>query len=184
MSGMRLIYMIGQPGAGKSTLMAKLTEHLDRDPQVSAPVPHDILRYDESRDIAGAEIGRQRDKFGGTDALPASIIEKAIPWIQTRPYPLLFAEGARLANKRFIDAACAAGYDVALVLVDHDQADKWLAARAEHIGKVQNPAWVRGRHTADLNLAKHYAERPGEGVQVYTGHPDSLITEIEHLLDV
>lgn len=175
--------MIGQPGAGKSTLMAKLTEHLDRDPQVSAPVAHDILRYYESRDIAGAEIGRQRAQFGGTDALPASIIEKAIPWIQTRPYPLLFAEGARLANKRFIDAAVEAGYEVTLVLVDHPEADAWLSARAEQLGKTQSPSWVRGRHTASLNLAKHYADRPGEGVQVYTGHPDVLITELEHLLD-
>ena len=182
MTNHRLVYMIGQPGAGTSTLMAKLTEHLVRDPQVSAPVAHDILRFQGSTDIAGAEIGRQRERFGGTDALPASIIEKAIPWVAEQPYELLLAEGARLANKRFLLAARDAGYDVTLVFVDHPDAEEWRKGRDAEIGRTQKESWVAGRRTASVNLATFFAERPKLGVRVYTGHPDVLVTELEHLL--
>lgn len=174
--------MIGQPGAGKSTLMAKLTEHLERIPHTSAEVAHDELRFLGGDVVAGAEIGRQREAFGGTDALPASIIEKAIPWVETRPYELLLAEGARLANRRFLLAAVAAGYDVTLAFVDHDQADEWLAARNAQFGRSQDDAWIKSRRTASVNLAKWFSERPKSGVKVYTGPPEVLVTELEHIL--
>lgn len=188
----RMIYVIGAPGSGKSTFMAKLTEHLKRVPMTSAPVAHDVLRYKlyggedklegEPGPVVGAELGKRRPQFGGTDALPASIIEKAIPWIQTKPYELIVAEGARLANKRFLLAAVEAGYRVHLAHLDHGEVDAWRAQRSEQIGKVQDAAWVKGRTTACDNLARHFIEKPDLGVQVYTGHPDRLLTELEGLL--
>lgn len=169
----RLIYLIGQPGAGKSQLMELLTKPFDRVPAqlVSGGVAHDWLMDPQTHEPIGAELGIKRPLFGGTDALPSSIIEKAVPWIKTTPYPLILAEGARLANKRFIIAAIEGGYEVTLVLLDHRQADEWLAERAERIGRAQNPAWVKGRLTASRNLAE-WAE--SEAIEVVRGHPDDL----------
>lgn len=191
MSNNRLLYLIGAPGAGKSTLMAKLTGHLAREEQTE-PVPHDVLRYriyggedkldGVPEEVIGAEIGRHREHFGGTDALPASIIEKAIPWIQTVPYPLILGEGARLANKRFLTAAAEAGYTVHLGVVDHENVEEWRTARAELIGKTQDPAWVKGRATATRNLAEHFVKNHQLGVKVYFGSPDRLIADMEYLL--
>lgn len=182
-----MIYLIGAPGSGKSTLMAKLTEHLERDQITGAldpsgnTVAHDRLHFLDG-EIAGAEIGKRREHFGGTDALPASIIEKAIPWLQSKPYNLIFAEGARLANKRFIDAAVAAGYKVHLGLLEHPLSEEWRSERAKALGKDQSAAWVKGRATASNKLAKEYLDHPEAGVTVYVGHPARLLSELEHLL--
>lgn len=190
----RLLYLIGAPGAGKSTLMARLTSHLDREEvPVLGPgmIPHDVLRFklyggeDEAEgipeEVFGAEIGRRRELFGGTDALPASIIEKAIPWVRQLPYPVLLGEGARLANKRFLIAAAEAGYDVHLAVVDHADVEGWRKKRAKEIGKTQDPSWVKGRETATRNLADYFVKHPEHKVKTYFGSPDRLAEDLEYL---
>lgn len=177
----RLIYLIGAPGSGKSTLMARLTDGLGRRPMTvenMAPVAHDALINTVNGEVIGAEIGVRRELFSGTDALPSSIIEKAIPWIRSQPYPLLFAEGARLANKRFLQAAFDAGYHVTLALLDHPDAETWREARADRIGRAQNPAWVKGRATADRNLADWAEALDSTGFLVLRGAPDDLYHRI------
>lgn len=180
----RLLYFIGAPGSGKSTLVAKMTEHLTREHVTASdanPVAHDKLLFLDGV-VAGAEIGVRRERFGGTDALPASIIEKAIPWIETQPYELIIAEGARLANKRFLTAAAKAGYEVHLGMVDHADVAEWRSNRAIALKHAQNPAWVKGRYTASVNLATYFADKQKLGVKVYIGHPDTLLSDMEHLL--
>ena len=182
----RMIYLVGQPGSGKSTLMAALTKGLVRSPMddPGTLVPHDVLVDRVTSSVVGAEIGKQRGAFSGTDALASSIIDKAVPWVQSQPYDLLLAEGARLANKRFIQASADAGYAVMLGLLDHDAAEGWRKKRSKALGREQNPSWVKGRLTASRRLADAYpsalvvagaviAPEPGK-VAVLKGHPDEL----------
>ena len=186
----RLVYLIGQPGAGKSQLMARLTLPFQRIPITTdeAPVAHDQLIRELSPEdgpagtieIVGAEIGVRRDAFGGTDALPSAVIDKAVPWLSTVPYRLLLAEGARLANRRFLDAALGAGYTVTLVLLDHDDADVWRKRRAKQIGRDQNAAWVKGRLTASRNLAEQFRNVPG--VEVIVGAPDDVFEQVRGVI--
>lgn len=179
----RLIYLIGAPGAGKSTMMAHLTDCFDREhvPGTDTAPAYDLLKYTDG-EVAGVELGKRRPKFSGTDALPASIIEKAIPWLNTKPFRLVFAEGARLANKRFLDAAVAAGYEVHLGWLNHPDVDAWRAARSAEVGKVQSESWVKGRVTAVTKLVENYINRPERGVKVYVGGPEQLTSDMEHLL--
>lgn len=168
----RMIYIVGQPGSGKSTLMAKVTEGLPRVPQ-DAPVPHDLLVSPVSGAVVGAEIGRRRGVFSGTDALASDVIERAVPWVKTGPYDLLLGEGARLGVARFIRAA-SVRYAVTLVVLEHDNSEQWRAARSARIGKVQNEAWVKGRRTASLNLAAALRDK----VEIIVGHPDHVYSDI------
>lgn len=186
----RLIYLIGQPGSGKSTLMAQLTAPFHRVPvgPPEFPVDHAQLfrtvpgGYDDGTvELIGAEIGKRRDLFSGTDALPSSIIERAIPWIETEPYPLLLAEGARLANARFIKAATGCYY-VTLVLLDHPDAEAWRKRRAKEIGREQNLSWVKGRLTADRRLADKMESVPH--VVVLRGSPDELYPVLAGMLHI
>lgn len=181
----RLVYLVGQPGAGKSQLMAKLTEGLVRLPfePPEVLVAHDLLVDKVTGAEVGAEIGKRRELFAGTDALPSSVIDKAIPWLSVAPYGLLLAEGARLANKRFLYAALNAGYQVTLALLDHPDADTWRKRRAKAIGREQNPSWVKGRLSASRNLAEIF-EKIGdaEPVTVLRGHPDELYDQLKAVI--
>lgn len=172
---MKMIYLVGQPGAGKSTLMARLTAPYTRIP-VEGAVPHDLLVNESDGMVVGAEIGRRRRDFSGTDALASSIIEAVIPWMNRvgSRLPLLYGEGARLGCRRFLIEAVSAGYPVILGHVEHPDAEKWRQERNTELGRAQNEAWVKGRRTAARNLASN----PPPGVRVLRGHPDRLYDDI------
>lgn len=174
MSG-SLIYIAGEPGSGKTTLMTKLTEGLDRHPAVGTDVPHDYL-LNKVGDLVAMELGRRRGTFSGTDALSSSIIAKAEQWLCQHEAELVLAEGARLANRRFLMFAAQAGYMVTLVVLDHPDAANWRAARARQIGKTQNGSWVAGRRTATLNLMNGL--RGVEKINIMSGHPDDLTDKL------
>lgn len=183
-----LIFITGQPGSGKSTLAARLTEGFDRVPVNQHPgapgIAHDMLRRGTG-DVVGAELGFRRGDYAGTDLLPASVIDQAVPWIEamTDDYPLVIAEGQRLANKRFLYAALNSGYHVHLALLDHADAEAWRRKRARKLGRIQNETWVKGRLTAARQLADLFAKiADAENVTVLRGGPDELFSQLEAVI--
>lgn len=144
-----LVYLFGAPGVGKSTVMAVLTSLCDR-VQASSGFPHEILISSEGR-MVGAEMGRTRSSFSGTDALSMSIQPQAVSWVSTRPYGLILGEGSRLANAGFLEAARLAGYTVhPFYLAASPEA---LQERRKLRGSRQNEAWMKGAATRAENLA-------------------------------
>jgi P-loop Nucleotide Kinase3 len=148
-----LVYLVGPPGVGKSSLMEALTTGWDRFP-VGGSVPHDLLLQSDDPVVA-IELGKRRDSFSGTDALGMSVQPKAVEWIATRPHRLILGEGSRLATVGFLHAARAAGYRVHLVQLD--ASDSALAARRTGRGSNQNETWMRGATTR----ARRLVERMG-----------------------
>lgn len=157
----RLRYLIGEPGVGKSTVMAGLTAGL-----IDVEQTEPGLAWIEwwSPNVSGdgpafAEIGRRRDTFAGTDALGMGALPIAERWIARAPYPLVVGEGDRLGHPRFWLAASTANYDVSvLALLDPEGAEGRRAERAARVGKAQSEAFVKGRRSRVRRLIEEWPE--------------------------
>jgi hypothetical protein len=108
-----ILYLIGEPGAGKSTLAAALTGGR---PCHDRATPFAHVFYPDEGVI---QLGRTRGRGGypGTDALSYSVQPRVIEWLARQDHALILAEGDRLANSTFFDAALEAGWQLRLAWV-------------------------------------------------------------------
>jgi P-loop Nucleotide Kinase3 len=150
-----LIYLVGEPGVGKSTLMAKATSRFRRE-RVAGPVARDGLYRplnDETRVpsvFAAVELGGQREGgFSGTDVLPPNSIKLAYSWLATQSETsVVLGEGAKLATAPFFEAARDAGYCIRLISLYSRLAPVRRHERAQRLGKpLQSESWVKGQIT-------------------------------------
>ena len=196
MSSPRLLYISGEPGIGKSTLMRDATSVWERIHLPAEPgrTPHRDLLFHRAHPgvCCAVELGRLRDTLSGTDALPANCITDAEAWLRSgqaaRESALILAEGARLANQRFLTAALESGYHVQLL---HLQGTSLAAHRRSYRARIhgcdeQNPSRVKGRRTAAADLALH---APQWGVEVLLvdatrlddlGYRDTILNTIRY----
>jgi GTPase SAR1 family protein len=167
---MKIIYLIGAPGAGKTTL----TEAFTRDWQEIAKLD-DPIKYRKHITPQGEAIslGWLRPNFGGTDTLGNTAIipiEEWLPKVAKSNLTYLYGEGDRLANARFFNLAKSVG-QLYLFYLDTDPAvaEQRRRERAALTGKQQNPSWVKGRETKHRNLARefHAITIPGHGTSEY-----------------
>lgn len=154
---MHLLYLIGQPGSGKSTLVQALTAGLGLDGYAQ---PFQRIEYHTTPRVV--ELGGRRSGFSGTDVLSLSVQPRVVSWLtETRP-SLVLAEGDRLANSKFFAAAVEIGYDLQIVrlVVSANVASSRRQARAIALGsKLQQPSWVAGRVTKARRLADEWGGR-------------------------
>lgn len=156
---MNLLYLIGPPGVGKSTLMAELTRGCERF-QFDHPIACQRLVDPATASVVGVELGRARPDFPGTDTLPMGVSPAACDWLRSGRGPqLVLGEGDRLAHMGFLMAAAEGGYQITVgqLCAPPEVLDARCAAR----GSSQNEAWRRGRATkaarlADVALAAGY----------------------------
>lgn len=141
-----LVYFIGEPGAGKSTLMRNLTADYTASPQTK-PFAHTLYRKDTK--LIAAQLGADHPTFPGTDKLSMGIQPQAIQFLRTQPAPIVLAEGDRLGNLKFLQAAYET-HAVILVYCDIDPSEAFL--RRAQRGTNQNPTWLKGRQTKVTNL--------------------------------
>lgn len=140
----RLIYIVGAPGAGKSTALRHATAHLAK---ITRPKPfaHRLL-IDPDADashLLAVELGADHDTFPGTDRLSMAVQPVALRWLTNKPAPLVIGEGDRLGTLTFLAGARNAGYDVTLVELDAPPA--LAETRAQARGSNQSPSWRAGR---------------------------------------
>lgn len=153
-----LVYLIGEPGSGKSTALAALTRpHLAL--PCRKPFAH-IVYAGPGWEVT--ELGGKRDAFSGTDVLALNAQPLVLDWLaNVKPDPLLrglnvVAEGDRLANGKFFSGVLAAGWNLTVIrfVVTAEVAAARRVARAAALGvPPQNEAWIRGRITKVARLA-------------------------------
>lgn len=151
---MKLLYIIGEPGAGKTTLVKHLTRKVPSEvrtwPYVSWTHYTDKL----------AQLGYDRGTFGGTDALGMAAQKHVLGWIGlggttvNKSYEYVLAEGDRLANGKFFEAVKEAEVELTVVLLQASPAvlEARRSARNALIGKSQDARWLKTRETKVRNL--------------------------------
>lgn len=151
-----LTYIIGQPGAGKTTLMNAICKGASTLYTADSPVAHRGMKGQHG---LFSVLGRDRQPFGGTDTLSHAVAGNCEEWVEELSRcaagSVVFGEGDRLATKRFL-AAARVHYRVLLFYLDVDDglAAGRRADRAEEHGlKQQSASWVKGRVTKHANLA-------------------------------
>lgn len=148
----RLVYVIGEPGAGKTTAVeAVCAPYTPID--LENPIPH--RAWMDGATLAFVTLGRHRPPFSGTDTLGMSIQPAATRWLAHDASPAtVLAEGDRLGNAKFFRAMIDAGRDVTIVhlAVPEDLAATRRAAR----GTEQNATWLAGRRTKVANLTNSH----------------------------
>ena len=146
------LYIIGEPGVGKSTLAAALTERY-RGAVLECVQPFKHRHYANGV----TELGGKRDGFPGTDALSMAVQPKAIEFLEDPTCtPLLLAEGDRLANDGYFKALLRAGYDLHIFALIGAR----VAARRRQLrGSEQDPKWVDSRRTKTLTLMERWGNR-------------------------
>jgi hypothetical protein len=174
---MRLVYLVGAPCIGKSTLVGLLTRGCERQ-HVDSPIRHDRLVHPLTGTPVGIELGGRRDQFPGTDSLPMNVSPRAAQWLEGGAAgPLVIGEGDRLAHVGFLESARRGGYRVTLV---HLTAPGVITdARCQSRGSTQNEAWRRGRATKAARLAAR-ASTSGYDLVVLDGRltPGRLAAEL------
>ena len=140
-----LIYLIGEPGSGKSTLIREFTKDWEAQP-FKTPIPHIV--YSFNGEVMAVQLGADHPTFPGTDRLSYSVHAKATAFVSDSPFATIIGEGDRLTTTGFITGVT--GRNIVLVLLDAERAT--LAERRNTRGTEQNETWLRSRRTKVNNL--------------------------------
>lgn len=145
----RMIYVIGYPGSGKTTVMSKAVEGWSFSLE-DHPFKHTVYENDV------IQLGYARDVYGGTDGLSFNVQPKVAEWLVACDSPVVLAEGDRLANGKFFDTVQKTGWDLQVI---HLKVPELLAyRRAWERGSEFDGKWMRGRVTKVDNLVAYWKE--------------------------
>lgn len=145
-----LLYLLGEPGAGKSSVLAALLTRLGPGDDRTRPFAHTLYRGG-----GVAYLGAHGGLFPGTDRLSMAVVGAVEGWLAEARPAIVLGEGDRLANRRFLTAAARLGYTLSLAHLETPLA----AERRRRRGTIQNPVWVAGRITKHRNLAAEFGAR-------------------------
>lgn len=140
---MRMVYVIGPPGVGKTTTVRAALGEPDR--IYTSPFAHC-----QHFDTGIFELGLPRSWYGGTDALPMNVSPRVVRWLRAgidTDYTVV-GEGDRLASRTFFDSIPV---DFSLIYMIGPHRRRRMAR-----GEPQDDAWVKGRITKCERLAERY----------------------------
>ena len=151
-----IIYVIGAPGSGKTTLTAEFTQDWTDTARHEEPI-----KFRTHHTIYGdaLSLGWLRPAFGGTDTLGNTAILAIEPWLPgiAKDYSIIYGEGDRLANARFFNLCKSIGeFHLFYLNTEPALCAERRAQRSLLTGKTQNASWVKGRETKHRNLAHTY----------------------------
>lgn len=150
------LYIIGEPGVGKTTLMTELKANKLWEPH-GQPFLHQHSGLGvAANDPLAVELGGPREGFGGTDVLGMAVQPQAVAFLAGPCAPqLLLGEGDRLGNGKWFASVSEAGYQLYVYHLHGPRlAERRRAERSARLGtEPQHPTWVKGRRTKVESLS-------------------------------
>lgn len=163
---MNLLYIVGEPGIGKTTLAAAITAGWEYE-EAPTPFPHTVYTN------GVWQLGRQREGgYPGTDAMAMDIQPTVLQFMEGIKPKLVMGEGARLGNATFLNRMRQIGYQLHIVnLVGPLLAMERRAAR----GSNQNENFIKGKRTQAINLSLRFKD---ETTTIRADMPPDLLVKM------
>lgn len=166
---MKVIYMIGLPGCGKSTVMKKFMEtHL----RWTSNRPVDLLDSHVAHGSNIRVLGKYEsgETFSGTDRLSMAVSPKAVEWVESKPNEIILGEGDRLNNKGFFHAC---GDD--LTILHLKVSDEERERRYKERGSDQSEKFIQTVRTKVSNIVEEFGDK-----QTLFGEEKGCVVEMRH----
>lgn len=152
---MKIVYLIGIPGTGKTTVMRKFMSEFEdwKDDR-----PADLLDTQYIKEKKLRVLGKYNDEevFGGTDRLSMAVAPKAIDWISNvlKTNEMIVGEGDRLNNKKFFESC-----GDSLTIIHLTVSDKERQRRYKERGSDQSEKFIQTTKTKVQNILEHFGPR-------------------------
>jgi ABC-type dipeptide/oligopeptide/nickel transport system ATPase component len=144
-----ILWIVGEPGVGKTTLARGLLGKVPAEVRIPKP------KWSISGGIAAAGhyVG---GTFDGADTVPYNGVEDALVfWREFIKSPLTLLDGDRFSNAKVVEFLAAHNKLCLLLSAPEDV----VAARRAARGSDQNPSWVRGRKTKSRRFFEMFPEQ-------------------------
>ena len=144
---MKVIAIGGEPGAGKTTLMKRIIEKLNVQPEYDAVKLVPYLRKDDIYVLGKYEEG---EVFSGTDRMSMAVQPEAIKFLAMLPdNAVVLYEGDRLFTASFLEH-CLENYNLDIIYLKTTKETR--QERYKERGSNQNETWLQGRETKVANI--------------------------------
>jgi ABC-type dipeptide/oligopeptide/nickel transport system ATPase component len=147
---MKIIAIGGEPGAGKSTLMKKVLEILDKNVLLKCYDSFKLVPYIQCGSVYILGKYDEGETFSGTDRMSMAVQPEAVKFLASLPNDsVVLFEGDRLFTASFLEH-CVENYDTDILYLETDKSIR--EDRYKERGSNQNETWLRGRESKIANI--------------------------------
>lgn len=163
---MKLIYLIGLPGCGKTTVMRSLMSKISG---WKTDRPVDLLDTHVSGKVRVLGKYVEGETFSGTDCLSMAVSPKAVEYFSTNPDEIIIGEGDRLNSSKIFDAVQDK------IIVHLTVSDSQRELRYKQRGSNQPEKFIQTVRTKCKNVCEKY----GNVVTLF-GEEEGCVVEFVH----
>lgn len=163
---MKLIYLIGLPGTGKSTVMKEFMSRFDGWVQDR---PIDLLDTHVCGNVRVLGKYEEGETFSGTDRLSMAVAPKAIEYFTSNPEEIIIGEGDRLNNKAVFNSV------EDKVIIHLTVSDEERQRRYDERGSEQSDKFIKIVQTKCKNILDEFGDK-----QTIFGEEKGCIVEFKH----